>query len=148
MLKAMNTEFILRHICIRIVLVFLALPLLTSSRLHAQSKPWPVPAQAVNTKSPVANNPAALKDGKTLYQSYCTPCHGEKGKGDGPAAAALNPKPADHTSAVMLNETDGSLFFKMSEGRTPMPAYKAILNETQRWDLVAYIRTLNKNVKK
>ena len=116
--------------------------------LHAQSKPWPVPAQFVSLKNLFANDPAALKDGKILYSTYCTPCHGEKGKGDGAAASALNPKPADHTSAAMLAESDGSLFYKISEGRTPMPQYKTTFTEKQRWELVTYIRTLNKSAKK
>ncbi|HVV55133.1 MAG TPA: cytochrome c, partial [Mucilaginibacter sp.] len=61
---------------------------------------------------------------------------------DGPAAVALNPKPADHSSEAVQKETDGSLFWKMSEGRKPMPSYKTMLSEKQRWELVDYIRTL------
>lgn len=128
-----------------ILFLLLFLPL---TALKAQSKPWPVPAQSVALKNIFADNPASVKEGKTLYTSYCTPCHGDKGKGDGPAAAALNPKPADHTSASMLSETDGSLFYKISEGRTPMPQYKTTFTEKQRWELVTYIRTLNKSGKK
>ncbi|HLY68595.1 MAG TPA: c-type cytochrome [Puia sp.] len=115
---------------------------------QAQSKPWPAPKEYSELKNPLTGDVTALKDGKSLYTSYCTPCHGDKGKGDGAAAAALNPKPADHTSATMLNETDGSIFFKISEGRTPMPQYKAILTDKQRWELVTYIRTLSKSAKK
>ncbi|MEO6961576.1 MAG: cytochrome c [Puia sp.] len=117
-------------------------------QVQAQSKPWPVPADAKKSKNPVAADVNALKEGKALYGSTCTPCHGEKGKGDGPAAVALDPKPADHTSAKMLTETDGSLFYKISEGRKPMPQYKAVLTERQRWELVDYIRSLNKGIKK
>ena len=127
---------------------FFILYLFSFSTVVAQSKPWPVPAQASSTKSPLANDAATIKEGMTVYQSFCSPCHGNKGKGDGVAAAALTIKPADHTSAAMLNETDGSLFYKISEGRTPMPQYKTALTETQRWELVAFIRTLNKGSKK
>ncbi|HAL80881.1 MAG TPA: hypothetical protein DCO83_00530, partial [Mucilaginibacter sp.] len=94
----------------------------------AQSKPWIVPASAKAIKNPLACTPATLKEAKTLYVTNCAPCHGEKGKGDGPAAASLTPKPANHTSAVIREESDGSLFWKLSEGRTPMPQYKKILN--------------------
>ena len=89
-----------------------------------------------------------MKEGGAIYTANCTPCHGTKGRGDGPAAAALDPKPADHTSAVMRSETDGSLFYKISEGRKPMPQYKTTFTEKQRWELVDYIRTLNKTAKK
>jgi len=111
---------------------------------RAQSKPWIAPAAAQAIKNPVAASPDILKAAKTLYITNCAPCHGEKGKGDGPAAASLTPKPADHTSAALHNESDGSLFWKLSEGRTPMPQYKKILTETQRWELIDYIRSLGK----
>lgn len=110
--------------------------------VQAQSKPWLVPKEAVNMHNPLAGNAASVKTGMELYVTYCTPCHGNKGKGDGIAAASLKPKPADHTSALIQSETDGSLFYKLSEGRTPMPQYKAALTESQRWSLVNYIRTL------
>src|ERR1700681_4577276 len=60
---------------------------------------WVAPKEADNLKNPLVGNSSVLGDAKKLYTSYCAPCHGEKGKGDGPAAAALNPKPADHSSA-------------------------------------------------
>jgi mono/diheme cytochrome c family protein len=123
------------------------LPLVPSRHLLAQSKPWPVPKEYTTLTNPLAGNQAALKEGKSLYTTNCVPCHGDKGKGDGPAAAALNPKPADHSSSAMLRETDGNLFYKISEGRTPMPQYKAVLTEKQRWELVTYIRTLYKGPK-
>lgn len=128
------------------VLVFSTFLIITASLItttaEAQSKPWIAPPAAQNIKNPVAASPTVVKEGRVLYSSNCAPCHGEKGKGDGPAAAALNPKPADHTSSSLLAETDGSLFWKISEGRSPMPQYKKMFTETQRWNLVNYIRTL------
>jgi len=128
---------------IAILLLFLA-----SQKAGAQSKPWVIPATASGLKNPIPSDPTTIKEGKTLYTSYCSPCHGDKGKGDGPAAIALNPKPADHTSAKVQNETDGTLFYMISEGRDPMPQLKRTLTENQRWVLVDYIRTLSKTGKK
>ncbi len=110
-----------------------------------QSKPWVAPKDAESVANPVAANPAMLKDVRKLYVSTCAPCHGEKGKGDGPAAVALNPKPADHTSVAVQRQTDGALFWMISTGRNSMPAYKAVLTETQRWQLIDYIRTFAKH---
>ncbi len=110
----------------------------------AQTKTWVAPDISKAVINPVASTPTILKEAKALYITNCAPCHGEKGKGDGPAAASLTPKPADHTSAALHNETDGALFWKISEGRTPMPQYKKILTETQRWELIDYIRSLSK----
>lgn len=114
---------------------------------HAQTKPWIAPPSAQANKNPITASPTVLKEAKTIYLANCSPCHGDKGKGDGPAAAALNPKPADHTSPVLAKETDGALFWKISEGRTPMPTYKTMLSENQRWELVDYIRSLSKSKK-
>lgn len=113
------------------------------SHSQAQTKPWVAPVAAQNIVNPLAGNTASLKEAKVLYAANCSPCHGDRGKGDGPAAAALNPKPADHTSAALRNESDGSLFWKISEGRSPMPTYKSVLTETQRWELVNFIRSLS-----
>lgn len=51
--------------------------------------------------SPAAADDAA--EAKTIYDSRCTTCHGAAGKGDGAAAAALNPKPRDLSSAEWQN---------------------------------------------
>jgi cytochrome c553 len=71
----------------------------------------------------------------------CVGCHGAKGKGDGVAAVALNPKPADWTSGTVQADTDGELFWKISTGRGAMPPWKQ-LSENDRWAVVRYIRTL------
>jgi mono/diheme cytochrome c family protein len=117
-------------------------------RSFAQSTPWVAPKDADNVKNPLAGNAAAVADGKTLYVANCGPCHGDKGKGDGPAAQGLNPKPADHTSVSVQSQSDGAIFWKLSEGRTPMPSYKKIFSDQQRWELVNFIRTLAKGAKK
>jgi mono/diheme cytochrome c family protein len=112
----------------------------------AQSSSWQVPKAAAELKNPVASNSTSIKNGKTLYQSYCASCHGKNGKGDGPAATSLHPKPADYTSASIQAEADGALFYKISEGHpnTAMPPFKAVLHPEQRWAIINYIRTLAK----
>lgn len=115
------------------------------SHAKAQAyKKWVAPETATHVSNPIAGNQSVLPEGKKIYMSNCSPCHGNNGKGDGPAAAALNPKPADHTSTALLSETDGSLYWKISEGRKPMPSYKKALTDAQRWELVNYIRSISK----
>jgi len=113
-----------------------------------QQPPWVAPKTADNVKNPLSTDNSKMAETKTLYITNCGPCHVDKGRGDGPAAPGLNPKPADHTSAAVQSETDGAIFWKLSEGRSPMPAYKKIFSEEQRWELVNYIRTLAKTAKK
>ena len=105
---------------------------------------WVAPAEAINQKNPLDGNTAVLADAKKLYVSMCAPCHGDKGRGDGPAAAALNPHPADHSSKAIQSESDGSLFYKMTTGRGPMQSFRTKLTDAQRWSLVNYIRTLKR----
>lgn len=100
---------------------------------------WRAPAAAKNAKNPEKG----AEVGRKVAETNCTPCHGPGGKGDGPAAAALNPKPADWTSKKVQSETDGELFWKISNGRGAMPPWKH-LSEKERWQLVNYIRSLAK----
>ena len=90
-----------------------------------------------------ASNANTIALGQKLYTANCFTCHGENGKGDGPGGAALEKKPADLGACIKQNnESDGSLFWKISEGRSPMVSWKGALSETQRWELVNYIKTL------
>ena len=101
---------------------------------------WKAPADAKATKNPVKG----VGNAKKNIETNCVTCHGASGKGDGAAAAALPPpKPADWTSSKVAAETDGELFWKISNGRGAMPPWKH-LPENDRWDLVNYIRTLQK----
>jgi mono/diheme cytochrome c family protein len=107
------------------------------------TSPWEAPEDAKKVENPVKVTPSGLKQAAQLYQENCVPCHGKTGAGDGPAASSLTPKPQNFTDAkVMSKTTDGELFWKMSTGRGPMPAWKDQLSETQRWQLVNYLRTL------
>ncbi len=134
---------------IRVTIVFLFFPfILFCNTAKAQNNKWEPPKEADNVKNPLDGNTAVLKDAKVLYTSYCVPCHGDKGKGDGVAAAGLSTKPADHSGNIVQKQTDGALFWELSEGHNPMPAYKAALTEPQRWSLINYIRTLAKTPKK
>ena len=65
------------------------------------------------------------------------------GRGDGAAAVALTPKPADWTSGRVQDEPDGELFWKISNGRGAMPPWKH-LPENDRWAVIRYIRSLKK----
>ena len=112
-------------------------------RAQAQGA-WTCPPAEKAKKNPVAKSDAVVAAGKKLtVDKACTACHGESGKGDGPGAAALNPKPADWTSSRVQQETDGCLFWKISTGRGAMPPW-ASLAENERWQILHYIRTLKK----
>src|SRR4029077_19336062 len=109
-------------------------------------KPWGAPDAAKQVKNPVPVNPESLAAGAQLFHENCAPCHGETGKGDGDTGKIIKKKPANFTDEkLMSEETDGSLFWKMGEGRGPMPSWKDELSDKERWQLVIYIRKLTKD---
>jgi mono/diheme cytochrome c family protein len=108
-------------------------------------QPWVAPATASSVQNPVKPSAAGLKDAGQLYQKNCVICHGKTGASNGPAAGSLPQKPANFTDAQMMKRaTDGELFWKMTTGRAPMPSWQDRLSETQRWELVNYLRQLTK----
>ncbi len=95
-------------------------------------------------------NPASVARGEEVFAAQCAVCHGADGLGDGPAAGAQEHKPANFTSHFHLapGKGDAYLFWRVSEGGTvepfksansAMPAFKEILSEQQRWDVLNYI---------
>ena len=118
------------------------------SNTFSQSRKFPSPASANAMINPLKGNAEATSEGKKIYTHYCVTCHGDKGKGNGIAAPGLSRPPADHTSDFVQNQTDGALFWIISQGNNPMPTYKTTLTETQRWQVVNFIRTLTKTKKK
>lgn len=104
---------------------------------------WMAPEDAAKRKNPVATSAASVARGQKLYAANCASCHGAQGRGDGPAGAALKPKPTD-LAAMAGGHTDGDYAWKIAHGRGPMPAWKGVLTENQIWDAVNYIQGLAK----
>lgn len=105
------------------------------------------PAEYASLTNPVNCDDAAVSAGQTVFNTNCSSCHGETGKGDGPAAASLNPAPsnlADNEEGL----SDAFLFWRISEGgamdpfNSTMPAWKSVLSEDQIWQSVCYIHDL------
>ena len=111
------------------------------SGLALAQTPWAAPAGEKAKKNPLAADSKAVEQGSKIAKINCVSCHGDKGKGNGPAAVALNPKPADWTSKRVQDESDGEIFWKITNGRGPMPSWRH-LPENDRWAVVRYIRTL------
>ncbi|MBI1987179.1 MAG: c-type cytochrome [Nitrospinae bacterium] len=89
--------------------------------------------------------------GKDVYAKRCRFCHGPEGKGDGPVADYLNPRPRDFTRGLFKFRTTGSgelptdedLFQTISQGvsGTSMPAWKGLLTERERWEVIQYLKS-------
>ena len=86
---------------------------------------------------------ASIAEGHALFARHCAVCHGPRGGGDGPAAATLHPRPPDLRAHHVLLHTAGDLFWWITHGKPPMPAFGDQLSPDQRWSLVNYLRALS-----
>jgi len=100
------------------------------------SQEWLVPADKQSIENPSEYNLENVKKGKDLYMINCKSCHGDAGKNN---PLALVPLPPDIASETMHTNTEGSMFYKISTGKSLMPAFESTLSETDRWQLVNYI---------
>ena len=105
---------------------------------------WKAPASANAKINPLTADAGTLAAGKASYVKECLSCHGKGGKGDGPSAAQLDKPAGNFTTATTQGQSDGALYWKVSEGKKPMPSFKKKLNETQIWQSVVYMRTFKK----
>ena len=102
---------------------------------------------ALSARAAFADNEVTA--GKELVKSNCSVCHGESGKGDGPAGQALPVRPADLGQRITANHySDQYLIDVISKGGSSvgksnlMPAWSGALTEKQIRDIVAFLRTL------
>lgn len=119
---------------------------LAAASFHAvadQAKPddWNAPARAARKKNPIPSDEKSMATGKDVYAHQCLSCHGTQGKGDGPASKDLNPKPHDLGAPNVVAQSDGALFWKITEGKKPMPSFEKLISEDERWHVINYVRS-------
>ena len=110
--------------------------------IFTMARPIPVSTEQAN---PIPPNSESVAAGQAVFTVHCVPCHGETGKGDGPLGVVLNPRPADLSQhAIPGVHTDAQLYEWITDGfpGSAMPAWKSRLSDTDRWNLVNFIRTL------
>jgi mono/diheme cytochrome c family protein len=133
-----------------VLLVLCVLAMLTlaysggSAQAESMSGKWLSPAPTAARKNPVAPTQESIAAGQKIYSKTCVMCHGKSGDADGPAVIELNIHPAKLSDPQLATQSDGSLFWKITTGKKPMPAFGKRISETDRWHLVNYIRTLPK----
>jgi mono/diheme cytochrome c family protein len=142
MTAAPTRTLALRKTVFALVLIFIAISIVLAV---LQNREWVVPEEAKKLKNPIAPSSGAMDAAYSIYLDKCAKCHGETGKGDGPEGKMYDPPPGNLTDAKHMNaRTDGELFYQISEGRKPMPAFKKRLSEEQRWQLVLLVRSFAK----
>jgi len=94
------------------------------------------------------HSPLTAKDvhagarGALMFQTFCTPCHGGGGQGDGPVALRGYPAPPSLVTGNTTKMADGQLFHIITYGRANMPSQAGLLSPQDRWAVILHIRSL------
>lgn len=136
----------MKKITLQITLVAaagVAVALMASATVRGQDTTWEVPDDAKAMENPVEATPDSIATGKDIYERRCLMCHGDTAKGDGRATRTIKPAPPDMSTAEARDSmTDGEMFYKISEGKRPMPPQKGKISDEEIWSVVNYVRTL------
>ncbi len=108
-------------------------------RIHADS----IELASRILENPIASTEAVLEEGQALYTQFCYPCHGEKGQGDGPVGKVYKGVPA-YNKGRYTEMTEGHIFHTITWGRGRMNAHGSQIDISDRWKIVRYVQTLQK----
>lgn len=106
-------------------------------------------AQVAAVSVAVPDTPRTEAEGMRIYNANCEGCHGIKGDGNGPAAAALKPKPWDFTTGKWIKQygtTDQDIYNRIAQGvpHTAMPEWATTLKPDQIWEVLYYVKTFSR----
>lgn len=117
--------------------------ILKMEQIKQDTLKWVAPASANKLINPYEADDENIAIGLRIYRKHCRSCHGRNGAGDGAEAADLSTTVTDLTVLSFLEQTDGSMFWKISEGRYDMESFVKKLDEEDIWLVVSYIKTLS-----
>lgn len=93
----------------------------------------------------IDSSEATVAEGKRIYLQYCAVCHGENGMADGPIVAAEKfPPPPAYNSPLLKNLPAGKMYHSITHGKNLMGSYASQVNPTERWKIIRFIQTLQK----
>jgi mono/diheme cytochrome c family protein len=130
------------------MMTVVALTVAALAALLRSSTDAPRPALQAATPAQNAMELRAVERGATVFAANCVACRGTGGRGDGPAAAQLEPKPANLTSEMHRAHSDDDYVNWITHGvpGSAMPAFGDTLSDGQIRDVVAFIRSLQAQV--
>lgn len=108
--------------------------------VFADETPWVIPEDQESITAPVIFTDEMVGVGEELYMKNCKSCHGDIGQNN---MIKLNPLPKD--LSTIGAQSDGSIYYKIKEGRGAMPTFKNTLSISDKWNVIAYIRSFHKD---
>lgn len=135
----------LRNLLLRaLAITLLVLASIWTFAQNTEEVIWVAPPEAEELVNPLNDKQQALLKGKKIYAAECVVCHGTYGNAKTDIAKNLEQKPKNFTHKDFSSQSDGAIFWKLSEGRGLMQPFKTMLTDEEIWSLVVYVRELAK----
>jgi len=119
---------------------FLLLFIFATAGIRVSAQAWIVPDDQKAVAAPVKFTPEMQKQGEQIYLKNCQSCHGLPGKDNW---AKITPPPGDLSKEKAQKQTDGEIFYRITTGKVPMPEFRNIIPEDDRWSVIAFLRSFN-----
>lgn len=111
--------------------------------LHFSATPEDAVRAGEELRNPLSAADATVRQhGQFIYSNFCQVCHGAQGKGDGPVSQRGVPPPPSLLNGKSKDMKDGQLFHILTFGQGNMPSYAAQLSREERWQVIAFVRSL------
>ncbi|UCF39392.1 MAG: cytochrome c [Acidobacteriota bacterium] len=119
----------------------------TVARGHLPFAYGPTPEEALRAGAELSSPPtpdpeSAPAAGRVIFESFCIPCHGSTGAGDGTVTQRGFPSPPSLKAEHARSLPDGQIFHIITWGQGNMPPYRTMLSPEERWEVIPYIRKL------
>jgi mono/diheme cytochrome c family protein len=111
--------------------------------ITSYAEEWEVPVDKEKRTSPYLFDEKMRQKGEDIFKRSCASCHGMPGQGNN--IRSLVPIPPDLAEKKVQQQSDGALFYKITVGRGAMPSFKNALTEQERWQVISYLRSFNKD---
>jgi mono/diheme cytochrome c family protein len=123
------------------LLILVGLTACKGSQANSSSSTDTMPVEYAGKTNPFGAEVAST--GAEIFKTNCAACHGDTGRGDGPAGASLVPAPKN-LAELQTQVGDDYLFWRINTGKqgTSMVSWKGILTEEQIWQIISFLRTL------
>jgi mono/diheme cytochrome c family protein len=110
--------------------------------VHGGEPPMSLEQATIKMHNPLESTAENLAKGKDQFATYCAPCHGESGQGNGSVAHLLAKPPKNLISGTSKDLPDGYIYGAIRDGVLSMPSYAEEMPAEQRWQVVMYIRSM------